>query len=161
MECADSSPTQEPTSSAKEILTPPVTVLQEVSLIQQEMLPPFSLFLVYQRPLSSPLGFCLIKECRINTRSKRKREEQSVTAFRVGRILKWAVPFCFLSPDCQMPLVLQLKGGERRWGYWSSFTLHTGLLLPLFLFAWKYQSLQQRERERGREGERGDDGKRG
>lgn len=151
-ECTDSSPTQhlqalQRNSSPQQQLFCKKSALLFTCLIQQEILSSLSLFLALSKaevlvlPLFSPLGFCLIKE---STQGARGKERTHVTAFGVGKILRWAVPFSFppsLSPSCQTPLVLQLKGGERRRGNWSSFTLHPGLLSPLFLFAWKYQSL--------------------
>lgn len=168
IECADSSPTQERTSSAKELLTPTASVLQEVSSPVHMPHPArdapsplacLSSFLACQR---LRFWFCPCLHLLVSAWSKsamltqgaRGKESICVAAFRVG---KMGCAFLFppsITPNCQMSLALQLKGRETRWGYWSSFILCMGLLLPLFLFAWKYQSLWQRERRKGRVGER-------
>lgn len=168
-ECTDSSPTQGTTGSAK--LTPNSNCFasqlscshassrNRCSLISLTCL---SLYLAWQRlrfwvcPSLQLLVSVWLKRA-MSTQGARGKESIHVTTFRVGKILKWTVPLFFLppslSPNCQMSLVLQ--GGERRRGYWSSFTLHTGLLPPLFLFARKYHSHWQQETERGRHVDRG------
>lgn len=87
-ECANSSPTQEPNKLCKGTAHPTSNCFARSQLFFSHassirrcslpshlplIIPCLSKAEVLVLPLSSPLGFCLIKECHVNARSKRKR----------------------------------------------------------------------------------------